>query len=89
MKPELEKLMQTVRNAAGLIIEEESADAVVVCLTRQRLGKTETFVRNFGNMHACRGIVEYAYGQMCDPVDGDEEDEDDPETEDDTESKDD
>jgi hypothetical protein len=75
MKPELDKLMKTVRNAAGLVIEEEGADAVVICLTRQRLGRTETFVRNFGNMHACRGIVEYAYGQMCDP-DPEDDDED-------------
>ena len=86
MKPEMDKLMKTIRNAAGLIIEEEGADAVVVCFTRQRCGRTETYVRNFGNMHACRGVVEYAYGQMCEN-DYDLDDDEDGDTEE-TDSKD-
>ena len=56
---------QAMRQAAGLLIEECGADAVVVCITRQRGGRTETYVRPFGNAHAVRGIVDYAYEQIC------------------------
>lgn len=63
-----------IGQAACLLIEEVSADAVVICVTRQRKGQTETYVRPFGNIHACRGIVEYAYDRMvCQEEDEPEE----------------
>lgn len=58
-----------VRHAVGLLVEQANADAVVICLTRQRAGRTETIVRPFGNIHAVRGIVNYAYEQVCEEYD--------------------
>jgi len=78
-------LITFIGQAACLLIEEVSADAVVICVTRQRKGQTETYVRPFGNIHACRGIVEYAYDQML----GEDEEEEQPEETEGTEDADD
>lgn len=65
-----------IGQAACMLIEEVNADAVVICVTRQRKGHTETYVRPFGNMHACRGVVEYAYNKfVCTEEDEAEEEE--------------
>lgn len=56
---------QVLAQTAALVIEEAGADAVVIAMTRQRKGKTETYIKPFGNYHAVRGVVEYAYGRLC------------------------
>jgi|TARA_R100000482_G_scaffold88223_1_gene35747 hypothetical protein len=68
-----------VRQSVGLLVEEANADAVVICLTRQRAGLTETIVRPFGNIHAVRGIVNYAYEQLCEGYDTSDEQDEEPE----------
>lgn len=73
---------QTLCSVAALLVEEAGADAVVICMTRQRRGKTETYVKPFGNYHTCRGIIEYAYGRLCEDEEEEEEEDGDTETED-------
>jgi hypothetical protein len=57
----------------GLLVEDLSADAVIICVTRRKKGGTETIVVPYGNMHACRGLVEYAYGHLCEGMEDEEQ----------------
>lgn len=79
MKPD-----RAVRERIGAIlgetVEDLSADAVIVAVTRRRSGATETFAVPFGNVHAVRGLAEFIYGNLCDD-DLEEEDEDEDEEE--------
>ena len=76
------ELIRSVRHAIGMLVEEANADAVVICVTRHKRNQTESFAYPYGNLHACRGLVEYAYSQLCSDPD-DEEDDEEEETEDD------
>jgi len=59
-----------------MLIEEANADAVVICVTRHRKNQTESFAYPWGNLHACRGLVEYAFSELCfDPEEEEEEEE--------------
>lgn len=55
---------RAIRQAIGLLVEEAGADAVLICLTSHRGGKTETVAVPWGNLHAVRGIAEYAYDRL-------------------------
>ena len=54
-----------LRDAVALLQEATGADAIIIGVTRYRRRETETIVVPHGNAHACRGLVEYAYGQLC------------------------
>ena len=70
------ELLRSVRHAVGMLIEEANADAVVICVTRHRKNQTESFAYPWGNLHACRGLVEYAFAELCfDPEEEEEEEE--------------
>ena len=74
-KPSTE-LIRSVRHAIGMLVEEANADAVVICVTRHKKNQTESFAYPWGNLHACRGLVEYAFSELCsDPEDEEEEEE--------------
>ena len=68
-------VQQTLARCAAELVEEAGADAVVITMTRQRAGRTESYIKPFGNYHACRGLIEYAYGRMCEDEDEEEESE--------------
>jgi len=74
MKPGRE-LRERIAAIVGETVEDLSADAVIVAITRRRSKATETFAVPFGNLHAVRGLAEFVYGQLCD--DPPEEDDDD------------
>jgi hypothetical protein len=65
----MNRRQQAVKHAlnrcAAELIEQVGADAVVVTMTRQQAGRTESYIQPVGNYHACRGLIEYAYGRMC------------------------
>ena len=45
----------------GEIVEDLSADAVIIAVTRRRNNATETFAVPFGNLHTTRGLAKYIY----------------------------
>ncbi len=63
----------------GEIVEDLSADAVIIAVTRRRKNATETFAVPFGNLHALRGLAEYVYESIVpdDDRDGESKEEDD------------
>lgn len=65
---------QMVRALVGHLMEDLSADAVLVAITRQVSGgKTETVAVPFGNAHACRGLADYVYDRIVCGEDEEEE----------------
>ena len=64
-----------LRDAVALLQEATGADAIIIGVTRYRRRETETIVVPHGNAHACRGLIEYAYGQLCEDEFLEEEDE--------------
>ena len=75
------ELIRSVRHAIGFLVEEANADAVVICVTRHKKNQTESFAYPWGNLHACRGLVEYAFSELCSGVDDEDEDEEEEEEE--------
>lgn len=59
------KQRRAIRDAIARLQEETGADAIVVALTRHSSRGTESLVIPFGNAHTCRGVIEYAYGSLC------------------------
>jgi hypothetical protein len=61
----------------GELVEDLSADAVIVAVTRRRAGMTETFAVPFGNHHTTRGLAEFVYEALGpdDATDGDDAEE--------------
>ena len=75
---------RAVRDAVAQVIENGGADAVLLCLTRHRQGETETYAVPFGNLHAVRGLAEYAYGRLIEGMETEDlEDEEEEEDDDD------
>jgi len=72
---------KAVRDAVAQVVENGGADAVLLCMTRHRKHGTETYAVPFGNLHAVRGLAEYAYGQLIEGMET-EDLEDDPEDDD-------
>lgn len=56
----------------GELVEDLSADAVIIAVTRRRLNATETFAVPFGNLHTMRGLAEYVYESIV-PEDADDD----------------
>tara|TARA_R100001086_G_scaffold169725_2_gene92495 strand:+ start:2542 stop:2802 length:261 start_codon:yes stop_codon:yes gene_type:complete len=65
MKPD-QKTRQRIAAILGETVEDLSADAVIVAVTRRVAGGTETFAVPFGNIHAVRGLAEFVYGSLFD-----------------------
>ena len=59
-----ERTRRRINRVVAEIVEELGADAVVVAVTRQRRRATETFAVPFGNLHAVRGLAEFAYTSL-------------------------
>ena len=58
------------------LIEEVGADAVIIVFSKTRRNSTTTHLHTWGNVLACRGLAEEAYGHLCEGGEA-EEDEDD------------
>ena len=58
------------------IIEEVGADAVIIVFSKTRRNSTTTHLHTWGNVLACRGLAEEAYGHLCEGGEA-EEDKDD------------
>ena len=67
-------MKQQLGRMVAELVEVSSADAVIIGITRQRNRTTETIAVPFGNMHACRGVAEFIYAQLCEGFDEEEED---------------
>ena len=81
MKPNRET-RERIAAILGETVEDLSADAVIVAVTRRVGGGTETFAVPFGNIHAVRGLAEFVYESLSEEDDEEEteeveEDEDD------------
>lgn len=74
------------RRIMSLIIEELGADAAVFIYSDTRQDETTTYLNTRGNRLACTGLVEMAYGHMCEGVPADEVIEDDDDDNGETES---
>lgn len=64
-----------LRDSVTRLVEELSADAVIISATYQTKGGTQTVTVPWGNMHTCRGLAEFTYGQICEGELDDEDDE--------------
>tara|TARA_A100001201_G_scaffold10633_1_gene14834 strand:+ start:334 stop:591 length:258 start_codon:yes stop_codon:yes gene_type:complete len=85
MKPNRET-RERIAAILGETVEDLSADAVIVAVTRRVGGGTETFAVPFGNIHAVRGLAEFVYGSLSDE-DEEEETEEVEEDEDDSDER--
>lgn len=74
---------RSVRDAVAEVIENGGADAVLLCMTRHRRGETETYAVPFGNLHAVRGLAEYAYKKLIEDAETEELESEDLEEDDD------
>lgn len=63
-----------LRDSVTRLVEELSADAVIISATYQCRRGTESVTLPWGNMHTCRGLAEFTCAQICD-TELDEEDE--------------
>ena len=66
-----------LRAVVGQLVEDLSADAVIISVTRRCSKRTETFAVPYGNAHACRGIAEFTYFKFCEDIAEEEEDDSD------------
>ena len=87
MKPN-RQTRERIAAILGETVEDLSADAVIVAVTRRVGGGTETFAVPFGNIHAVRGLAEFVFGSLVDE-DEEEDAEQAEEVEDDEEESDD
>ena len=69
------ELRMKLSSVVAELIEETSADAIIIGITRQRKRQTETIAVPFGNLHACRGVAEFIYSSLCEGWDEEEEEE--------------
>tara|TARA_R100000654_G_scaffold73102_1_gene105529 strand:- start:194 stop:451 length:258 start_codon:yes stop_codon:yes gene_type:complete len=72
MKPD-RMTRERIAAILGETVEDLSADAVIVAVTRRIGGSTETFAVPFGNLHAVRGLSEFVYESLIDQEDPDED----------------
>ena len=56
---------KAVQRISTQLIEEVGADAVVIVFSKVRGNSTTTHLHTWGNMLACRGLAEEAYGHLC------------------------
>jgi hypothetical protein len=68
-----------MRDFVAGFVENSNADAVVVAFSTVKRNRTRTYMATFGNMLACRGLVDELYSQVVEEggeeEDGDDEDE--------------
>lgn len=67
------QLRAKLNRVVAELIEETSADAIIIGITRQRRRRTETIAVPFGNIHTCRGVAEFIYASLCEDPDEDAE----------------
>ena len=58
------------------LIEEVGADAVIIVFSKTKRNSTTTHLHTWGNMLACRGLAEEAYGHLCEGSEPQTEEED-------------
>ncbi len=64
---------RAVQRISTQIIEEVGADAVLIVFSKTKRNQTTTHLHTWGNMLACRGLAEEAYGHMCEGEMSDED----------------
>ena len=62
LNPAQQKAVQQIQTR---VIEEVGADAVVVVFSMTKGNQTTTHIHTWGNVLACRGLSEEAYGHLC------------------------
>jgi len=65
----VEAMAKPLRDMVALMVEEGNADAVVVAFSTVSKNKTRTYMGTFGNILACRGLVDELYSELIDPED--------------------
>ena len=56
---------RAVQRISTQLIEEVGADAVVIVFSKTGRNETTTHLHTWGNLLACRGLAEEAYGHLC------------------------
>jgi hypothetical protein len=64
---------RAVQRISTQLIEEVGADAVIIVFSRTKRNTTTTHLHTWGNMLACRGLAEEAYGHLCEGLEPDTE----------------
>jgi len=64
---------RAVQRISTQLIEEVGADAVIIVFSRTKRNTTTTHLHTWGNMLACRGLAEEAYGHLCEGVEASDE----------------
>jgi hypothetical protein len=64
---------RAVQRISTQLIEEVGADAVIIVFSRTKRNTTTTHLHTWGNMLACRGLAEEAYGHLCEGLEPDAE----------------
>jgi len=64
---------RAVQRISTQLIEEVGADAVIIMFSRTKRNTTTTHLHTWGNMLACRGLAEEAYGHLCEGLEPDAE----------------
>lgn len=73
---------RAVQRIQTQLIEEVGADAVVIVFSLTKRNTTTTHLHTWGNTLACSGLVEMAYGHMCEGQPADDPEDEEPEPED-------
>jgi uncharacterized protein YoaH (UPF0181 family) len=67
---------KAVQRISTQLIEEVGADAVIIVFSKTKRNSTTTHLHTWGNMLACRGLAEEAYGHLCEGSEPETEEED-------------
>jgi hypothetical protein len=67
---------RAVQRISTQLIEEVGADAVIIVFSKTKRNQTTTHLHTWGNMLACRGLAEEAYGHLCEGSEPETEEED-------------
>ena len=67
---------RAVQRISTQLIEEVGADAVIIVFSKTKRNATTTHLHTWGNMLACRGLAEEAYGHLCEGSEPETEEED-------------
>ena len=67
---------RAVQRISTQLIEEVGADAVIIVFSKTRRNVTTTHLHTWGNMLACRGLAEEAYGHLCEGTEPETEEDD-------------
>lgn len=67
---------RAIQRISTQLIEEVGADAVIIVFSKTKRNATTTHLHTWGNMLACRGLAEEAYGHLCEAEAIDEGDDD-------------